>query len=374
MAWIQLEFEGLDLNIVEEGKVGKLIEKPHHYHITLLYGVLDTKIEEVMRYIKKKKHLILGEITLGGVKWGDYDTNVLMVEARSPHLQELFWRMYNKFQNNHRLIKGMYDPHITLGKVEQGSQKVLEEQSKRFLEGKKVRVSDVFAFDSGESMCDKINIVRLTKEEHEARKAKEQQELNEMAKSGKIDIFKLMEADQSRKFPSIWNKIEKSVKEEQKLFGAEEIDMDAVKYIAKHIADGTMEHISMARYSYLTGRNWSVRQMNFKAFANYGKEWKTDKITNASPEFTKLLCNETRALGFGVSVEDDKQTFSEGDRIALRINNHRYQNKWVSLTVTWPLTKEQEKQDEETEEESLKFLNLNTALQNPTFKCKIVTQ
>ena len=53
------------------------------------------------------------DFEFGLPKKGDVSP-VILVSVKSKKLQECFWKLYKTFPNQHTLINGEYDPHVTL--------------------------------------------------------------------------------------------------------------------------------------------------------------------------------------------------------------------------------------------------------------------
>lgn len=85
------------------------VPKPH---ITVLYGFDPSRFSEVKKIVDDFS-FVPEDFTFGEVKKGDV-ANVYLVKIFSPKLQECFWHLYRKFPNEHTLINGFYDPHVTL--------------------------------------------------------------------------------------------------------------------------------------------------------------------------------------------------------------------------------------------------------------------
>lgn len=95
-------------NNVPEDKI-KEVPLPH---ITLLYGFDPKYYEEIDRTVKEA-NITSDDYTFGEPKKGDVSP-VWLAPIISPRLTSLFWYLYCKYDNEHTLINGKFEPHVTL--------------------------------------------------------------------------------------------------------------------------------------------------------------------------------------------------------------------------------------------------------------------
>ena len=81
-------------------------------HITLLYG-FDPKHYERIDKIVKCFEITEKDYTFKEPKKGDYSP-VWLLLLESKKLTALFWALYETFPNEHTLIHGKFEPHVTL--------------------------------------------------------------------------------------------------------------------------------------------------------------------------------------------------------------------------------------------------------------------
>jgi hypothetical protein len=87
----------------------KSVPKPH---ITLLYGFDPAHFWQVKKVVDAYEGLGKN-LEFGKVRDGDRDS-VKIVGVTSPALQECFWKLHAQFPNQHFLVDGKFDPHVTL--------------------------------------------------------------------------------------------------------------------------------------------------------------------------------------------------------------------------------------------------------------------
>lgn len=83
-------------------------------HVTVLYGFDPKYYNEIQKQLDEFKLEPKDFTFVGKPRQGDHTKNAWLIGVHSPRLQELFWTLYNKYDNEHTLINGKYDPHITL--------------------------------------------------------------------------------------------------------------------------------------------------------------------------------------------------------------------------------------------------------------------
>ena len=81
-------------------------------HITLLYGFDPLRFDEV-KAIVDAENIQASDYMFGDVRLGDVSP-VYLVGIKSEKLDALFWKLYKQFPNQHTLIAGKFDPHVTL--------------------------------------------------------------------------------------------------------------------------------------------------------------------------------------------------------------------------------------------------------------------
>jgi hypothetical protein len=81
-------------------------------HITLLYGFDPKYYDEIDKLVKEAK-IVPEDYTFGEPKKGDVSP-VWLMPVVSPKLSSLFWYLYCKYDNEHTLINGKFEPHVTL--------------------------------------------------------------------------------------------------------------------------------------------------------------------------------------------------------------------------------------------------------------------
>lgn len=102
------EFRDWVSNNIPSDQVSSIPES----HITLLYG-FDPKFYNEIDQTVKMYNITSKDYTFGDPRKGDISP-VWLLPIKSPKLEELFWILYSKFPNQHTLINGKYDPHVTL--------------------------------------------------------------------------------------------------------------------------------------------------------------------------------------------------------------------------------------------------------------------
>jgi hypothetical protein len=91
----------------------KLIKEIPEPHLTILYG-FDPSLYDDVKFDFDSFEISEKDFQFGRVKCGDVSP-VYLLEVISPRLQECFWFLYNKYDNEHTLIDGkFFDPHVTL--------------------------------------------------------------------------------------------------------------------------------------------------------------------------------------------------------------------------------------------------------------------
>lgn len=81
-------------------------------HITILYG-FDPKYYDEIDKIVKSFEITPKDYTFGEPKRGDVSP-VWILPVKSEKITSLFWYLHKKFDNQHTLINGKFDPHVTL--------------------------------------------------------------------------------------------------------------------------------------------------------------------------------------------------------------------------------------------------------------------
>jgi len=81
-------------------------------HITILYG-FDPKHYDAIDKIVKAAKITPEDYTFGPPKRGDVSP-VWLLPIRSDKIDALFWKLHKKFDNQHTLINGRFEPHVTL--------------------------------------------------------------------------------------------------------------------------------------------------------------------------------------------------------------------------------------------------------------------
>jgi len=90
---------------------GRVTDVPEP-HLTLLYGFEPIRYSDVARDVASFK-IDTTALTFGEPRKGT-EANVWLVDVTGPKLQECFWFLHGKYENQHTLFNGHFEPHVTL--------------------------------------------------------------------------------------------------------------------------------------------------------------------------------------------------------------------------------------------------------------------